>query len=194
MGLEFAFHTSLFFIDWIAALILMLAKEFKVLKNKESSGTVSNILTSFSTNIILIFLAIFFFEIAISRIYAQIDFWQSIQEFLWIKEFGIPQIFLLVPLLFIMNLQQYNLLFIKTEHFKILPLAYLKSEHFFTNLLLVFQGVIFLSFTYIIKADNVLLILLILIKLIVDLIILPKIRKRSIEKLLNSQYGKSRYN
>ena len=68
-------------------------------------------------------LAIFLMEVAISYLYPELNLWRSLLHFLTVREWGIPQIVLLIPLLVFANYQAYKLLFFSEWDF---------SKHFYT--------------------------------------------------------------
>jgi hypothetical protein len=180
------------YIDIAAALCISFLKEQKI-KNTQKQHATTALLGTFTLYITIVLISIILFEFAVNRLYPEMHLWHSFLDFLWEEELGIPQIVLLVPLLFLVNYQQYTLLFIRTQQYRVMPLNLLQTTHKFTYLLFLASATIFCVLSMIIQGPlDVFLFLLLSTKLVSDLWLLPKIEQKSLHKLLNSPHVHTR--
>jgi len=180
------------YIDIIAALIVAYLKEQKIVKTQHKNAAKSLGLV-FLKYAGIILVSVVLFEWLITRLYPEMQLWQSLLNFLLEEELGLPQIILLPPLLFLVNFQQYSMLFIRTQQYRIMPLALLRNTHLYTWLLFLASAVLCLGLSFIIQAPvDFFLFLMLAFKLISDLFLFPKIERNALHKLLNSQDVQSR--
>jgi hypothetical protein len=180
------------YIDIIAALIIAYLKEQKIVKtqHKNVAKPLGLVFLKYAG---IILVSVVLFEWLITRLYPEMQLWQSFLNFLLEEELGLPQIILLLPLLFLVNFQQYSMLFIRTQQYRIMPLALLRNTHRYTWLLFLASAVLCLGTSFIIQAPlDLFLFLMLACKLISDLFLLPKIEQNALHKLLNSQHVQSR--
>jgi hypothetical protein len=176
------------YIDLIAALFMAFLKEQKIKRVQENKSSVG-LLGTFMFYFIYVCSGIALFELGIVQLYPDMSLSKSLWNFLWEVELGIPQIALLIPLLFLVNFQQYKLLFIRTQQYRVMPLKLIQITHKSQWLLFLASSVIFFSLSFVIQAPlDVFLIILLLTKLLSDFIILPKIEQKALHKLLNSPH------
>lgn len=180
------------YIDISAALVVAYLKEQKVIKTQYKLPAKSIGLV-FLKYIGITLVSLMLFEWMITRLYPEMQLWQSFLNFLLEEEMGLPQIALLLPLLFLVNFQQYRMLFIRTQQYRMMPLELLRNTHLFTWLLFLASAVLCLGLSFIIQAPlDLFLFLMLACKLISDLILRPKIERKALHKLLNSQHVQSR--
>jgi hypothetical protein len=180
------------YIDISAALVMAYLKERKVISTQKKYSANPNGLVILKY-IGVVLLSVILFEWMIARLYPEMQLWQSFLNFLLEEELGMPQIALLLPLLFLVNFQQYNMLFIRTQQYRMVPLELLQNTHLYTWFLFLASSVLCLVLSFIIQAPvDIFLFLILASKLISDLLILPKIERNALHKLLNSQHVQSR--
>jgi hypothetical protein len=180
------------YIDISAALVVAYLKEQKIIKTQHKHAAKSSGLV-FLKYIGIILVSVVLFEWMIARLYPEMPLWQSFLNFLIEEELGLPQIALLLPLLFLVNFQQYRMLFIRSQQYRIMPLELLRNTHLNTWLLFLASAVLCLVLSFIIQAPlDLFLFLMLACKLISDLLVLPKIERNALHKLLNSQHVQSR--
>jgi hypothetical protein len=180
------------YIDIAAALCISFLKEQKITKSQKQRAT-TPLLGTFALYITIVLISIVLFEFAVNRLYPEMNLWQSFVHFLLEEELGIPQIVLLVPLLFLVNYQQYSLLFIRTQQYRVMPLKLVQTTHKITWFLFLASAAVFYGLSIFIQAPlDIFLFLLLSTKLVNDLWLLPKIEQKALHKLLNSQHVHTR--
>lgn len=116
------------------------------------------------------------FEIGMLIVYPEINLVESLIHFIKFQEFGIPQGAVLIPLVFLMNYQQYQLLFMRNGAYRVLQVGFVKKVARLTFLCFAMAGVIFLIMNLIFPfADYVWLWLVVAGKVSFDLWIQPAI-------------------
>lgn len=130
----FVFEWDLFFIglyyvlDLIATEVFLQFKYSKVAAYAKSQGDVEGLLRIRFGSILLSLLIITLFFIFNRWHYVQIDLVAAFSDFLNYEEAGIPipQGYILLPLVFLGNYQQFQLTFIKPQRFKVLSIAIIR--------------------------------------------------------------------
>jgi len=115
-----------YYLDIVASFFLSIAKVRAVSLYRERKWMVQIHLTTFLIWYGLILLGLSFLEIAILAIYPEINLVNSLFQFLTYEEWGIPQGIVLLPLIFLLNWQQYKLVFLRTGEYTIFPTDLLK--------------------------------------------------------------------
>lgn len=181
------------YIDLFASISIANLKERKILATKSQKIKATNLFQQAMRYLTYGLMGIFIYELAILNLYPEINLWTSFLNFLWEKEFGIPQIVLLIPLLFWVNYQQYQMFFIRSRQHQVLPLSFIQTIHSATWILFIGGAAIFyvLSFINSVPLD-IFLFLLLIIKLLSDLLVIPKIEQKTLHKLLNSPHVHTR--
>lgn len=181
------------YIDSFASIIIAYLKERKILATQGKKGLSKNLLKQVIRYLTFGLIGIIIYELAILNLYPQMNLWTSFINFLWEKELGIPQIALLLPLLFWVNYQQYQMLFIRSRQYQMLPLSFVQTVHSATWILFIGGATIFYALSFVITAPlDIFLFLLISVKLLSDLFVIPKIEQRALHKLLNSPHVHTR--
>jgi hypothetical protein len=176
------------YIDVLAAIAIAYVKERKILRTLKSKRETPIILRKVFIYCCFVFMGILLFEWAIARLYPDMNLWNSFIEFLWFIELGIPQIIWLAPLVFLFNFQQYRGFFLRMNMHHVTPLVYQQKTHLITFYLFLGNAILFFGLTWLFTAPKtVFLLVLIFNKLTSDLLILPKLQQRALDKLLISQ-------
>lgn len=176
------------YIDVLAAFIIATVKEQKIQYTQNIQRNTQNNIYHALVYCCFVIIGIAIFEWAICRLYPEMNLGQSFIAFLWFKELGIPQIFWLAPLLFMVNLQQYKSFFLRMNMHRLTPLAYQQKTHLYTFALFFGNAILFFGLTWVITVPKfVFLLLLIFNKLSSDLLILPKLQQKALDKLVLSQ-------
>lgn len=117
------------------------------------------------------------FEVGMLFLYPDLNLMGSLIYFLKYEEMGIPQGAILLPLIFLMNYQQYQLTFIKNGAFRVLPISYVGNLAKTCFLFFTAAGLMFLVINIILPPlpDYIWLWLVITAKLLFDLTIYPKL-------------------
>jgi|688.fasta_scaffold20799_5 hypothetical protein len=179
-----------FYIDTFAGLTMSLLKERKI---KHTQNVKQHLLLNSAAYITLAFLGVGLYEFGTTLLYPEMHLWQSILGFVQEKEFGISQLFLLLPALFLVNYQQYKTFFIKTQEFRVVPLQLIQTTHQFTWLLFMASGLVYTLCALIFQRPiDFFLFIIIGTKLINDLVLIPRIERSALRKLLNSHHVHTR--
>lgn len=117
------------------------------------------------------------FEVGMLFLYPDLNLMGSLIYFLKYEEMGIPQGAILLPLIFLMNYQQYQLTFIRNGAFRVLPTHFVANLAKTSFLLFAAAGILFLVLNIVFPPlpDYVWLWTVIAAKLFFDLIIYPKL-------------------
>jgi hypothetical protein len=167
-----------------------LLKERKI---KHTQNVKQHLLLNSAAYITLAFLGVGLYEFGTTLLYPEMHLWQSILGFVQEKEFGISQLFLLLPALFLVNYQQYKTFFIKTQEFRVVPLQLIQTTHQFTWLLFMASGLVYTLCALIFQRPiDFFLFIIIGTKLINDLVLIPRIERSALRKLLNSHHVHTR--
>ncbi len=194
-GWNWDLHYILLFIyiDLFASIVIANLKERKILATQSKKSKATNLVKQVMRYLTLGLIGIVIYELAILNLYPEMNLWTSFLDFLWEKEFGIPQIVLLIPLLFWVNYQQYQMLFIRSRQHQVLPLSFVQTIHSATWILFVGGAAIFYALSFVITEPlDIFLFLLLSVKLLSDLLVIPKIEQKALHKLLNSPHVHTR--
>lgn len=174
-----------YYLDIVASFFLSIAKVRAVSLYRERKWIVQTHLTTFLIWYGLILLGLSFLEIAILAVYPDINLVDSLFEFLTYEEWGIPQGIVLLPLIFLLNWQQYKLVFLRTGEYTIFPTDLLKHIQTWTFGAFTLGGllVLILAFTGL-TAEPVLLWIMVLGRLSYDLWLHPHIVQLLVKKTL----------
>lgn len=112
-------------LDVIARSVLL---EFKVRKLAKHSGLKSSFI-AFISNFLLVIVLISTAHIALYFLQSNIDLYKEFIRFLTVKEMGIPQGALLIPLIGFMVYAEYNFQFVRLELYKIQQISTLRKQH-----------------------------------------------------------------
>jgi hypothetical protein len=115
-----------YYLDVVASFFLSIAKVRAVSIYRERKWVVNTHLSTFLIWYALIILGLSFLEIAILAIYPDINLIDSLFAFLSYEEWGIPQGVVLLPLIFLLNWQQYKQVFLRTGEYTVFPTYLLK--------------------------------------------------------------------
>lgn len=172
-----------YYLDIVASFFLSIAKVRAVSLYRERKWIVQTHLTTFLIWYGLILLGLSFLEIAILAVYPDINLVDSLFEFLTYEEWGIPQGIVLLPLIFLLNWQQYKLVFLRTGEYTIFPTDLLKRIQTWTFGAFTLGGllVLILAFTGL-TAEPVLLWIMVLGRLSYDLWLHPSIVQLLVKK------------
>lgn len=119
------------------------------------------------------------FEIGLLLVYPELNLVESLIQFLKYQEFGIPQGVVLIPLIFLMNYQQYQLLFIRNGAYQVVRIEFLKKMATHTFLWFALAGGAFLLVNLIFPlVDYIWLWLVVAGKVSFDLWIQPELEKK----------------
>ncbi len=119
------------------------------------------------------------FEIGLLLVYPELNLVESLIQFLKFQEFGIPQGVILIPLIFLMNYQQYQLLFIRNGAYRVMRIEFVKKMATHTFLWFALAGGAFLLVNLIFPlADYIWLWLVVAGKISFDLWIQPALEKK----------------
>lgn len=180
------------YIDVAAALCMAFLKEQKIQSVQKQLPTKS-LLGTFTLYISTVLISIILFEIAITQLYPELELWRSFLDFLFEEEMGIPQIALLIPLLFLVNFQQYKMFFIRTQQYRMMPLQLIQTTHKFTWFFFLGSAILFCALSFLVQTPlDAFLFLLLGAKFISELMLLPKIEQKALHKLLNSPHVHTR--
>ncbi len=194
-GWNWDLHYILLFIyiDLFASIVIANLKERKILATQSQKSKATNLVKQVMRYLTLGLIGIALYELAILNLYPEMHLWTSFLDFLWVKEFGIPQIVLLIPLLFWVNYQQYQMLFIRSRQHQVLPLSFVQTIHSATWILFIGGAAVFYALSFVITAPlDIFLFLLLSVKLLSDLFVIPKIEQKALHKLLNSPHVHTR--
>ena len=137
--------------------------------------------------LILNFLGIILFEFAIMQVHPELNLWDSFVDFLLIKEMGLPQFVLIIPLIALLNYQQYQTLFIKTRAYEFLPLNFLQNNNNSTWMLFALLGLLTFVISLLFKSSPMLVLLVFLaIKAIIDFVLIPFLDRYFVKHFVNS--------
>lgn len=174
------------YIDALAGIVVSYFKERKIESYKQisKSTAVQNLLKYLIFGV----LGIVFFELAVQQIYPEMHLWKSFIEFLLFEEFGIPQFAFFLPIIVLLNTQQYKLLFIKNNMHQALPLVFLQQKNRNTWMIFALSGLFIFGFSALISATPLLYLLLIVaLKSATDLWLIPYLDQQFVKQFVNSQ-------
>jgi hypothetical protein len=153
----FVFEWDLFFIglyyllDLIATEFFLQLKYTKVVNHAKQTVPFDNLLRIRIGSMLLVLLIITLFFVFNRLYYAQTDLITAFIDFLNYEEAGIPipQGYILLPLVFLGNYQQYQLTFLKPQRFRVLSIRQMRSNRWRALLLIVaflgcFSGIVLL--------------------------------------------------
>jgi hypothetical protein len=140
-----------YYLDILASLVVSIIKLRKIDVFRKGSWVMTNYLSSFIRWYLLILLGLSAFEMGILVLYNDINLITSLVDFLKYEEFGIPQGVVLLPLVFLMNYQNYSMLFVKNGLYRLLPSAFIIQQSKYNFMLFALAGILFLVFTNVMK-------------------------------------------
>jgi hypothetical protein len=123
--------------------------------------------------------AIALLEISVIQLYPAMDLNKSLLHFIQSCEWGIPQLFILIPLIGLSNYQLYKMTFIHNGAYRNQNESTFKQTVYFHFIALVLGSCIVFCLSYAIDAPGILLIVLLMGKLIFDFYLLPNWEKRT---------------
>jgi hypothetical protein len=179
------------YIDALAGVAVSFFKERKIEQYKNTRNPKSSLFLL--RNLGFVVLGIYFYELAIGQIYPELELWSSFVDFLLFEEMGIPQFALIFPLIILLNYQQYQLLFIKTNAFQFFPLVFLQNKNRNTWLLFLVSAAFIFGLSVFLPATPLLYLCLILgIKSLFDFVLIPSLDKKFVKQYVNSQHDFTR--
>ncbi len=179
------------YIDIIAAIVISYLKERKIELYK--TNQIKNAHINLSKNLIFGFLGIVFLELTVLNLYPEIDLSDSWVKFLLFEEMGLPQGVIIFPLIILLNWQQFQMTFIKTNAFQTLPFAFAQQQHRNTWLLFAVSSLFILGIELTLGGKPLLyLFLVVLFKAISDFVLIPYLDKKFVRQFVNSSHDFSR--
>lgn len=174
------------YIDALAGVVVSFVKERKIEAYKRTANPKAKKLLI--RNLGAVVLGIIFFEMAVSQIYPNLLLWTSFVDFLLFKEMGIPQIVLILPLIGLLNYQQYQMLFIKTKAYQFLPLLFLQNKNCNNWLLFTVSATLIFGLSTLLEASPLSYLILILgLKALFDFMLIPYLDGKFVKQYVNSQ-------
>lgn len=175
------------YLDTLTGIVVSAVKERKIERTRRIAT--SKFKQRFLTYALFGILGIIFFELAIVQLYPEIQLWESFIDFLLFKELGIPQIVWIVPLVILLNYQQYQIQFIKSRVFELMPLNYLANNHRNTWLFFAISGLFVFGLSTLVKGTPLLFLFVIVgFKALVDFILIPLLDKQFVQQFVNSPH------
>jgi hypothetical protein len=115
-----------YYLDIIASFFLSIAKVRAVSLYRERKWILQTHLSTFLIWYGFILIGLVLLEVAMLTVYPGINLIDSLFRFITYEEWGIPQGVVLLPLIFLLNWQQYKLVFLRTGEYTIFPTEFMK--------------------------------------------------------------------
>jgi len=168
-----------YYLDVMASLVVYLMKIRKISIFRTGKWHLPHYMNQMFLWYTFVLLGMIAFEIGLLLIYPELNLVESLIQFLKYQEFGIPQGVVLIPLVFLMNYQQYQLLFMRNGAYRVIQVEFIKKIASRTFLWFALAGGIFLLVNLIFPlADYIWLWLIVVGKVSFDLWIQPTIEKK----------------
>jgi hypothetical protein len=174
-----------YYLDIIASFFLSIAKVRAVSLYRERKWILQIHLSTFLIWYGFILIGLVLLEVAMLTVYPGINLIDSLFRFITYEEWGIPQGIVLLPLIFLLNWQQYKLVFLRTGEYTVFPTELMKriqtaSFGAFASgslglIILVISGI---------KDEQLLLWLIVLVKLLHELWFHPFIVRFLVKKAI----------
>jgi len=179
------------FIDALSGVFVSFLKETKIEAFKRVRSKKSKI--RFTLYFSCFVFGVVFFELALLSVYPKLDLWSSFKDFLFLEEMGIPQFIILIPIIVLLNYQQYQALFIRTQAYQFLPLNFLQNKNKNTWLIFLIWGTLVYALGILGKPSPTLLLLFAVgLKLCFDFLLKPYLDKKYVQQFVNSHHDFSR--
>jgi hypothetical protein len=127
----------------------------------------------------LFIVAVALLEISVVQMYPTIHLYKSLLHFIQSREWGVPQLLLLIPLIGFSNYQLYKMTFIHNGAYRNQNESAFKQMVYFHFIALVVGALIVLCLSYAIDVAGTILLVLLMGKLIFDLYLLPNWENRT---------------
>lgn len=183
-GWDLHFILLFAYIDTFSGVIVSFFKERKIQKYKliKKDDASKNLLIYLFFG----FVGLVFYEISIQNIYPKLDLWSSFVDFLLFEEMGIPQFAIVIPLVLLLNYQQYNVMFIRSESYRFTPLNFLQQKNRNTWLFWMISAALFFGMSTFFKFSPIyFLFVMLVLKALIDFVVLPYLDKRFVSQFVN---------
>ena len=174
-----------YYLDVVASLVIYAVKIRKIELFRSGKWNLQHHFPAILKWYMSVIVGLIFFEIGLMFVYPELNLMNSLIDFLSYEELGIPQGIIILPLIALMNYQQYQLLFIQNGSYRILQINAIKKLGFYSFICFGIAGLIFLLFNLIVSIPDFYWIWLIAgSKVCFDLWIQPYIEHKIQEKRL----------
>ncbi|GAA0874231.1 hypothetical protein GCM10009118_06390 [Wandonia haliotis] len=168
-----------YYLDVLASLVLFIVKAGKVNTYRTGKQLTIQNYRPYLTNYFFVLVGLIGFEMGTLLVYKDMNLMASLLDFLTYKELGIPQGIILLPLIVLMNYQNYKLTFLMNGTFRFFTVSSLSVIARWVFVLFAVAGIVFLGVNvWLSIPDQVWLWILVAGKLGFDLYLYPKLENK----------------